>query len=135
MIAIACVGCPRESDSNESRSSDTAEAGSVTVYLEPAEGLPRLHVRIAFFNNIDPNPHVEPIATALIASRRTCYPRDVPVGSAHVRVELRGKKMRANPRNELGDCLAKALDGQSIDDAGELTVELHVTAVRAGDKS
>lgn len=138
-FALAC--CPACSSSSSDAESEKqtwtapTEVGAVTVYLEAVDHLPKLEMRIGFLQAVDPAPHVQPLATAMIAGRQQCYRASGPIALARVRIELHNKKMLATATNHDGACLAKALNGKSIDDTGELAVELQVKVATSSSAS
>jgi len=79
--------------------------------------------------NIDPAPHIQPIASALASARVVCSHGDVkPSLAAVLDVDVSGKLVHASSRNSTGVCLARAIDGKPIEDATSFHVELLVSA-------
>ena len=126
---IGLLGCSTRSDSaDDGSSSPPAKGGSITIFLEAQVGLPRLQMKVVFFENIDPGPHVEPLATALANARGRCFAQPSTAEAVVVRVNMRGKQLRATARGESGSCLAKALDGQP-NVPTDVVVDLEVSVV------
>jgi hypothetical protein len=131
-ISLLCcfVGCDSESRATESPTAQTAKAATpVAIMLERSSGLPRFEIQATFGANLDPAPHIQPIASVLAAARAACARVDAkPSLAAVLDVDVRGKQVHASSRNWTGMCLAREIDGRPIEDATSFHVELLVSA-------
>ena len=85
-------------------------------------------MRVAFPSGVDPQPHIAPLAGALVEARKTCYAKPQPAGFVSAfHVDIKGGKLSAKESNADGACLAKALDGQSVTDTVDASLELRVS--------
>ena len=135
-ISLLCcfVGCDGESRATPPPAAQTAKAATpVAVMLERSSGLPQFEIQAQFEGvggaNIDPAPHIQPIASALATARAVCSHGEVkPSLAAVLDVDVRGKQVHASSRNSTGVCLAREIDGKPIEDATSFHVELLVSA-------
>ena len=85
-------------------------------------------MRVAFANAIDPGPHIEPLAGAIVEARKTCYAKPPAPGTvASLHVDIKGGVLAAHSTNEQGKCLAQAIDQRSVADKIDASFELLVT--------
>jgi hypothetical protein len=132
-ISLLCcfVGCDGESRATTAPPATTATP--VAVVLQRSAGLPRFEIQATFEGrggvDLDPAPHIQPIASALAAARAVCARGDLrPALAAVLDVDIRDKQVHASSRNSTGVCLARELDGKPIEDATSFHVELLVSA-------
>jgi hypothetical protein len=102
------------------------KARLVEVRLARSAGLPRFDIQATFGADQDPAPHIQPIAAALAGARTACS-RNAPALAAKLELEVRGKRLHAAARNPSAACLARAIDGTTIEDPIDYKVELLVS--------
>jgi len=133
LVGAGSVGCSGRSDTPTSIADPvdhTGSGGSITIYLEGGSAFPRLKTDVKFFAAIDPGPHVQPIAGAIVKVFAGCASQDLKA-PAVILLSVRDKTMHANPKSPSALCLAKALDGQPIDDRDDVTVEITLSGKSA----
>jgi hypothetical protein len=123
-ISILSFGCD-----GESRTTKPASGTQAEIRLEASDGLPRFIVQAKFDSNIDPGPHIQPVASALAVARGVCFAKGAPVQSGTLfalTIVVRKNRMEAKPYDPTGACLASAMDGKPIKDALDYGIELLV---------
>jgi hypothetical protein len=129
LVLLGLIGCSsKQSDQPE----PAKPGGAVAILLQAVGDLPKLEMRAAFAAGVEPGPHIEPLAGAIVDARKTCSSDFLGktsspqfVGVLHV--DIKGGKLTATPSNEQGKCLAKALDGKTVKDAVDVAVDLQVS--------
>lgn len=100
---------------------------TVGIFLEGGSG-PRLQVRVAFASGVTADPHVQPIAAALAEARTSCFAQGIRAEAvAVVHAKVHAKQIHTTSHNAWGDCLAKTIEGTSIEDASDFEVDLSVS--------
>jgi hypothetical protein len=125
VLAALVIGC------SNNRSDETPAAkpeGAVAIILQSVGDLPKLEMRVAFAKGIDPGPHIEPLAGAIVEARKTCFAKPTPAAYvAALHVEIKGGMLSATAKNEQGKCVATALDKQPVKDAIDASVEMQLS--------
>jgi hypothetical protein len=123
-ILVCSFGC------DGSRATKPPTAPPVEVVLERSSGLPRFEIQATFDLNLDPAPHIQPIAAAVANARAVCSRGSdaKPSLAAVLDVQVIGKQLHVSSRNSTGKCLAREIDGKVIDDPVDYSVELLVSA-------
>jgi hypothetical protein len=122
-ILVCCFGC--DGGSRAAPPPLVLAAAPVEVMLVPGAGLPRFDIQASFASDVDPKPHVQPITSALAGARAACATK--PGLAATLSVEVRDRRVHASAHNATATCLARAMDGLAIDDAGDYAVELRIS--------
>jgi hypothetical protein len=132
LAAIGCllIGCSDRADqSSPGKSPELSE--TVGIVLE-GKG-PRLQVGVTFLGGVAPEPHVQPIAAVLTKARESCFSGEAPAAGAGktadavaVRARVDAGKIHVVSPGSKGSCLAKALDGASIEDPAKYEVHIEV---------
>jgi hypothetical protein len=119
------IGC----SNNSSDATEPAKPeGAVAIYLQGVGDLPKLEMRVAFAHGVDPGPHIEPLASAIVEARKTCFTKDSPIGFVcALHLDIKGGVVAAKATNKEGKCIAAALDQQPIKDKVDASVEMQVT--------
>ena len=83
---------------------------------------------MAFAKSIDPGPHIEPLAGAIVEARKTCFAKPTPAGLvAALHIDIKGGVLSATAKNEQGKCIAAALDKQPVKDAIDTSLEMQLS--------
>jgi hypothetical protein len=129
-LLLGLVGCSSKSESAAPPAGDT-----IGIEIVAASGLPKLQIRVTLPAGLEPGPHVQPLAQAIVNARAKCFstgvvPRGVVVS---VHGDVSSKQIHAVSQNSWGSCLAKAIDGAKLDDASSFPVDLQVNVVELDD--
>ena len=82
---------------------------------------------MAFGPGVDPGPHIEPLAGAIVEARKVCFAKPVAAGLvAAFHVDIKGGTLTARSTNDQGKCLAEAIDGKPVTDKVDASVDLQV---------
>ena len=124
------TGCSGHSDTADPPLTEpidqTGSGGTVTIYLEGGSAFPRMKTDVTFFANIDPRPHVAPLADAVAKASGSCNLNDLQEPAVML-LSLHGGGIRAQAKSKSATCLAQAIDGKPIDDHDAVTVELKLS--------
>jgi hypothetical protein len=120
LIGFGAVGCSRSRSNADDRVEPSGT--TTTIYLQGGSGFSRLKVDVRFAANLDPAPHIKPIADAIAKVSAACFTEEPAVTA----VTLHARTVHATAKGERGACLAVAIDGQPTDDPSELAVELSI---------
>ena len=119
------IGC---SDKRSDAPEPAPPEGAVAIILQSIGDLPKLEMRVGFATAVDPGPHIEPLAGAIVEARKTCYAKPVAPGLvASLHVDIKAGVLAAHATNEQGKCLAQAIDKRSVTDKVDASLELLVT--------
>lgn len=103
--------------------------GAVAIVLQSIGDLPKLEMRVAFAAAVDPGPHIEPLAGAIVEARKTCFAKPTAGGLvAAFHVDIKGGVLAARATNAQGKCLAEAIDRQPVKDKLDASFDLQVSA-------
>jgi hypothetical protein len=105
--------------------------GAVAIILQSIGDLPKLEMRVAFAPGVDPGPHIEPLAGAIVEARKVCFAKPVADGLvAAFHVDIKGGLLAARSTNEQGKCLAEAIDKKPVTDKVDASVDLQVRVAK-----
>ncbi len=124
-LGLLVIGC--SNDPSDATKANKPE-GAVAIFLQGVGDLPKLEMRVAFAHGVDPGPHIEPLAGAIVEARKACFTKDSPIGFVcAVHLDIKGGVVAAKATNKEGKCLAVALDQQPIKDKVDASVDLQVS--------
>jgi hypothetical protein len=120
---VALVACKR-SDATEPVKPE-ADKVAIGIVLPASQGLPKLELRAAFLASVESKPHVEPLANAFVAVRKTCFASAAPA-LVSLHVDIVGGRIHATKLDDAAACTVRALNGQPIADT-DVSVDLQVS--------
>lgn len=128
-LGLIVSGC---SDNRSDAPEPAKPEGAVALILQSIGELPKLEMRLGFAPTIDPGPHIEPLAGAMVEARKVCFGRSqtpaTPAGLvAALHVVIRNGMLTAKATNAQGQCLAKQLDGRTVTDKVDASFALTVS--------
>ena len=119
------IGC---SDKRSGAPEPAPPEGAVAIILQAIGDLPKLEMRVGFASAIDPGPHIEPLAGAIVEARKICFAKPPPPGTvASLHVDIVRGALAARATNAQGQCIAEAIDKRSVTDKVDASFELLVT--------
>ena len=121
VLVLAVASCSR------SETAKKPPGETIGIVLEGGSG-PRLQVRVSFEGGVTPDPHVQPIAAALANARTACFAQGIGTEVvAVVHAKVHAKQLHTTSHNAWGDCVAKTIDGASIEDVNDFEIDLSIS--------
>ncbi len=127
LFSAAAIGSSLIACSDRSSPGKSQEPTETVGIVLEGNGV-RLQVAVGFYGGVAPEPHVQPLAAVLTKARESCF-SGKPTEVVGVRARVDQGKIHVMSPGPRTDCLAKTLDGASIEDPAKYEVYIEVAPV------